>query len=425
MLGRLRENRLLSGSATYLLSNILNAAIPFALLPILTRYLTPAQYGEVAMFQIVMAAFVAGAGLSVTGAAVRKYYDADLRQQELKFFIGSCFQILAVSVTVFLIVFFTFQEPLSRWVGLQSSWIVVAACNATASFVVQMRMGQYQVRKKAWYYGVMQVAQSVLNLFLSLLLVTVFLEGASGRIWAQVITSLCFAFISLWLLSNDQLLGFAWRPKYIKEALRFGVPLIPHALGILLLNMFARVMINAELGLAQAGIYMVAVQLASAMGLICDAINSAYVPWLFERLSHDHAEKKRQVVRLTYWYFLTVLLIAGIAFVVGPLVIRLIAGDRYAAAGEAIGWLALAQAFGGMYLMVTNYIFYSKRTGLLALVTVSSGLLNVALLSILISYWGISGAAMATALAMGIRFLFTWYVAQKRHPMPWFSLKVA
>jgi hypothetical protein len=37
-----------------------------------------------------------------------------------------------------------------------------------------------------------------------------------------------------------------------------------------------------------------------------------------------------------------------------------------------------------MYLIVVKYIFFSKRIGLSALVTISSGLLNVLLVSLLI-----------------------------------------
>src|SRR5690606_34839927 len=70
-----RNPSLASGASIYLLSNILNAALPFALLPILTRYLGPAQYGEVAMFQTFLATLAAFTGLSVQGAAARKYYD--------------------------------------------------------------------------------------------------------------------------------------------------------------------------------------------------------------------------------------------------------------------------------------------------------------------------------------------------------------
>ncbi|EIQ9127591.1 polysaccharide biosynthesis protein, partial [Escherichia coli] len=42
---------LLKISSIYLFSNILNALIPFLLLPILTHNLTPNEYGQVAMFQ--------------------------------------------------------------------------------------------------------------------------------------------------------------------------------------------------------------------------------------------------------------------------------------------------------------------------------------------------------------------------------------
>jgi len=47
--------------------------------------------------------------------------------------------------------------------------------------------------------------------------------------------------------------------------------------------------------------------------------------------------------------------------------------------------------------------------------------LNLVLLVVLIRIFGLEGAAIAFATSMGIRFLLTWWIAQKRHPMPWFS----
>jgi O-antigen/teichoic acid export membrane protein len=155
------------------------------------------------------------------------------------------------------------------------------------------------------------------------------------------------------------------------------------------------------------------------MAIVFDAINKAYVPWLFERLKRDDAQEKMQVVRLTYVAFAAALAAAGLAFAVGPWLVVVVAGKEYAAAGQVIGWLALGQAFGGMYLMVTNYIFYSRRTGLLSLVTIGTGLLNLALLFGMVEWLGLVGAALAFAGSMALRFLLVWAVAQKRHPMPW------
>ncbi len=248
------------------------------------------------------------------------------------------------------------------------------------------------------------------------------LEGANGRIAAQIWAIGIFALVALYSMRRDGLFSFfIWRPTYIKEALAFGVPLIPHVAGIFLLSSVDRIVINSKLGLAQAGVYVVAVQLAAGMGLIFDAINKAYVPWLYEHLTRDIANEKKRIVKYSYIYFFLALLTAALAFVIGPYAIRIIAGEKYTSAGQVIGWLALGQAFNGMYLMVTNYIFYSKQTGLLSITTITSGLINVALLLALTQIFGLQGAAAAFSISMAIRFLFTWWVAQKRHPMPWFT----
>lgn len=424
MLAKPKGNTLLAGSAVYLFSNVLNAAIPFALLPVLTRYLTPEEYGEVAMFQTLLGALMAFIGLSLHGAAGRKFYDGNLGENDLKEFIGSCLQILAITTALTTAVLITFQGQFSQWLGLDQKWVLLAALVTAGNVIAQIRLGQWQVRKKAKSYGALQVSKSLLNVGLSLALVVVFLQGSDGRIVGQGVTVAIFAVLALWLLKRDNLLKFTiWRPDYVKEALKFGLPLIPHVGGMFLLTTVDRFVINSELGLAQAGIYMVAVQFGMALALVFDAVNKAYVPWLFERLKRDNEAEKQQIVRYTYSWYAFILAGAGLSFIVGPGLIVFVAGEQYTGAGEVIGWLVLGQVFQGMYLMVTNYIFYSKRTGLLSVASIFSGLVNFVLLVFLVKQFGIIGAAYAFALSMGLRFLLTWFVAQKRHAMPWFNFK--
>ena len=426
MPSKARGNTLLSDSAVYLFSNILNASIPFVLLPILTRYLSPAEYGKVAIFQTAIAALGGFVGLNVVGAAGRKYYDSQTTTTELRLFIASCLQILAVSSVAILGLIFIFRSQLAHWLGLEPTWILLAVAVAAMTVLVQIRLGQWQVRKSARHYGALQISHSLLNMLLSLWLVIVLTQGVEGRLLAQTASVVVAALVALLLLKRDGLLRFfVWKPEYLKEALAFGVPLIPHVAGLFLLSSVDRIVINTELGLAEAGIYMVAVQLASAMAIVFDSVNNAYVPWLFERLNRNQPHEMRQIVRFTYAWFALVLCIAAMVFLGGPLLITMIAGSQYARAGEVIGWLALGQAFGGMYLMVTNYIFYSKRTGLLSIATLMSGALNITLLVFLIRLIGLPGAAMAYCITMAVRFLLTWWVAQVRHPMPWFSLNTA
>lgn len=419
---KLKANSFIGGTSIYLASNILNGIIPFILLPILTRYLAPSEYGEVAMFQTLLGALGAFTGSVFVGAAGRKYYDSNLNREELAEFIGSCIQLIVIFSTLVFIILFIFQNQFSEWLSLKPTYIMFAVITAACTAIVSVRLGQWQVQKLALKFGILQISQSLVNMLLSLLFVVVMLKGAEGRINAQIITASIFLCISLFLLNKDHLLKvFVWRKDYIQEALKFGVPLIPHIAGGFLLMTVDRFVINREIGLAEAGIYMVAIQLTGAISIVFDAINKAYVPWLFEKLKEDDYQQKVKIVKFTYAWFGLILIGACLAFYIGPYIVVFIAGEQYSKAGEVIGWLALGQGFQGMYLMVTNYIFYSKRTGMLSIASLSSGLVNIILLFVLIRLLGLEGASIAFAISMGIRFLLTWYIAHKRHPMPWFN----
>ncbi|MEL4440293.1 oligosaccharide flippase family protein [Shewanella algae] len=415
----LKLTGLLRNSTIYLASNILNALVPFLLLPILTRYLTPDEYGQIAMFQTLITGLAALTGLNAVGAANRKFYDKH-DASALALFNGTCLHILLLSSLTLGVVCFFLSAELSQWLNIPTSWVYFALVISSANFIIQFRLGQWQIRERAISFGVMQVSQSVLVLILSLALIIGFQQGAAGRVDALMATSVVYAVLGLLLLYRDRLLVLLPLKKaFFKEALSFGVPLVPHVVGIFLLSSIDRFFINRQLGVAEAGIYMLGVQLSLGMAVVFDAINKALVPWLFRTLSDNNPHQLQRLVKFTYFFFAIVAGLGGLSFIVGPWVVTWIAGPEYQRAATVIGWLCLGQAFGGMYLMVTNYIFYAKRTGALSAVTISTGLLNIALLVYLIEHMGVVGVAMAFAISMCIRFFATWWLASRVSAVSW------
>ena len=87
-------------------------------------------------------------------------------------------------------------------------------------------------------------------------------------------------------------------------------------------------------------------------------------------------------------------------------------------------WISLSFAFSGMYKMVTNYIFYIKKTYILAWVTFFSSIINLILNYFLITKYGPVGVAIATALTSFIFFVLTWYISNRLYSMPWGSFKI-
>jgi O-antigen/teichoic acid export membrane protein len=404
-----------------LASNIFTAVLAFALLPVLTRHLSPSEYGVAGMFATLAGMCTAVVGVNGVAASARRHHDM-LPRQEFAEYMGACVQIVAVSGFVTLAAVLALRGQLSALLGLETGWLAWAVLASIFAVLVQLVQAHWQVRGAFRSSALQQSGEAAATTLLSLLLVVVLHRGGAGRITATILSGAVFALLALVLLHRTGLMRIAtWRPAHVADILRYGVPLVPHVAAGFVLTAADRIVVTSELGIAQAGIYMLAAHLAQAGALVFDAINKAYVPWLFERLQSGDTRIKSLIVRYTYAWFALLLALGWLAFYVGPWLVALVGGERYADARTAIGWLLLGQVFAGMYLMVTNYVFYAKRTGLLSAVTVASGALNILLLLVLTPRLGIEGAAMAFSIAMGVRFLLTWWAAQRSHPMPWFA----
>ncbi len=414
----------IKNSSIYLTSNLLNAVIPFLLLPILTRYLTVEEYGQIAIFQMLLSGISTFIGLNTVGAATRKYYD-NVSITTLREFNGSCIQILIISSVVCLFFSYIMIDEISQFLSIPSSWVFIGIIISILTYLVTFLLSQWQIRNEAKNFGMLQVSGSIINMLLSLQFVILLNYGVNGRINAQLLALIITSIIAIIILYRKKLITlFAYQPKKIKEALQFGIPLIPHHIGIFLISAVDRFFINKELGLVQAGIYMVAAQLSSSLAILFDAINKAYVPWLFEKLKKNNTSDKINIVKYTYLYFIFLLVVALITFFIAPTLLVFIAGEKYQESGTIVGWLCLGQIFGGMYLMVTNYIFFSKKTAKLAITTITTGLLNIVLLILFIPLYGLIGAAYAFAISKLCQFILTWFISCNAVKMPWFKKEI-
>ncbi|SGY94540.1 Putative exopolysaccharide biosynthesis protein [Moritella viscosa] len=413
---------MIRNTSIYLSSSIISSLLPFALMPILTRYLSQNEYGKVAILQSFIMGISALIGFSVHSAAHRKYFDVGVSNDVLRDFNGACFHILILTTLLVLSIVYIINEKISILLNIPPQWVVFSVIIAVSNFIVQFRLSQWQARGEAKKFGTMQIIQSIFLVFSSLWFVAFLLKGGEGRVESLLITSLLFSMFSLYFLFKDELINlFSWNFSYIKEALSFGVPLIPHIVGGFLLVTIDRFLINDRLGFESVAVYMVAVQLSSALGIVFASINKAYTTWLFDNLKDNSIKIKYKIIRLSYSYFLLLACLAVLAFLFGPFFTVLIAGEKYRMAGTIIGLLCLGQIFNGAYYVVSGYVFFSKKTFSLSIVTFITGAVHLLLLFILLPIWGIVGAASAFAISSFFTFLFTWWLAGRCYPMPWLS----
>lgn len=412
------HSSLIKTSGTYTLTSILNSAIPFFLLPILTRYLTTEDYGIVAMFSVLISIVGVFTGLSVHGAIQREYYN----QEEINFkeYVANCLLILFVSSSLVFLIMTVFSNEISKVSGVPAHYLWLVVLISFFQFLILSLLSIYQAQMKALQYSGFQISQTLLNVFFSILFVVYLSMNWRGRIYGQFIAVTIIGFISLFILVNYWTV-YKFNYGYVKKALQFGVPLIPHSLGGMVMLATDRFMISNMLDLSKTGIYTVGFQIGMIIEIVAASFNRAYVPWLYDKLKKDEWKTKIKIVRLTYLYFILILIFALGLGLFSPYFLKFLVGKHFQGSQEVIIWIALGCTFHGMYYMVVNYIFYIYKTQILAWITFSSAILNIPLTYYLIKIYGIKGAALSYCIIFALMFLSVWVYSIKSYPMPWFN----
>lgn len=417
MIKKIINLSLFRSASMYTLTTIINSAIPFFLLPIMTRFLTPTDYGIVAMFSVLVGIISPFIGINIHGAVSRKYFD----KEEIDFpqYIGNCFIILFASFIVVCLIVLFLLEPISKFSSFPKEWIWAVLVISFAQFVVQIVLVLWQVQVKPIFYGIYQILLTLVNVSLSIWLVVKMQLGWQGRIVAQVTAMSLFAIFGFYILDKQKWLKLSIDTSYMKDALRFGIPLIPHALGGFAMTMTDRIFITNMVGISETGIYTVGYQIGAIVSVLSNAFNQAWVPWLFGKLKQDNPETKIKIVKFTYLYNCSIVLFVIGLSIVFPWFLNFFLGKDFQNSLKYVFWIALGYAFDGMYKMVCNYIFYVQKTYILAWITFFSACLNVGFNYLFISLNGAIGAAQATTLTFFTTFIFTWILSAKVYKMPW------
>ncbi|RTL56005.1 MAG: hypothetical protein EKK46_05300 [Rhodocyclaceae bacterium] len=415
----LLRSPLLVSAKYYLLVNIVSGAIPFLMLPVLTRYLSPEDFGTVAIYTTLSAVISALFTLGVNGAISRIYFD--LTEDKFAEFIGTCMVLVACSAAVITIVMFLLADLITGATKFPSAWLWAVAITACAQSAINVALSMFQVRGLVRQFAVVQLSQSLLLAIFTLVLVAGLSFDWRGRVVAQAISSGAAGCAVVFALIRYYGVPVRFEAQYGCKALRYGLPLVVHVLSGIAISLVDRFIIARLLTLRDTGLYAAAGQVTAALIFVIDAFNRAYAPWLFSALASNDLEIRHKVIRGTYIYFVVVWLVSMLfAFVMSRLM-GLFLGEKYIAASTYIVWMAAAAAFMGMYYMVTLYIQYSKRTEYLATITLSVGIFNVILCYAFVDLWGGIGAAYASTTAQACMFFLSWLVAARLVPMPWFG----
>lgn len=419
MSGYLR--RLATTGAAYTAASILSKVIAVALLPLYTRYLTPADYGaaEILFAAVVLVSIVVRFGL--IEAILRFYY---LEDEDPDKVVKSTFAGLFWLSTLGALLALPFAGPISELL-LDPSEL---PADASAAELVRIAIGGlwvltmwefmltlFRLDERARAFFLTTILNVVAAIALTVVLVVGLDEGARGLLLGSYATGAAFVLA---------LIALQWRrlslrpdPSLLRRLFRFGTPTMPAEVSLYLLNFVDRLIIVRSLGLAEAGLYSLAVKFAQAVNVLVRGFQLAWPPLAYSIRDDDEARRIYATV--------VTLFVAGCAFVVTGMwlfsrwIVRALAAPEFFDSYEAIGLISTAVTLYALYLVLVVILGRTGRTEFNFPAAIGALVANVALNLALVPPLGIAGAGLALVasyvVVLGLMYVFT----QRLFPVPY------
>jgi O-antigen/teichoic acid export membrane protein len=406
-------------SSVYFFGSVANAILPLALLPVLTQYLSPRDYGLVATSTVLVQILVVFQGVNAYGLIARTHFDEDRNAltKLVSVAIG-----LASAVSLLLLCLLPFGgKYLESITKFPTIWLPLVVFIGMATAIQNNYLALCQARQEPYRFLLNQTISSFVGLGLSLVLVVGLGMDWRGRMWGNAAGLAVAALISLYgFIFRLRVLRLVFARSALRELMAFGGPLIPHVIGGWVMTMAARLYLNNMATVADTGLYSVAFNLTSPLAMLVGAANNAYVPILFQKLSSKAEYNKVRLCQVLLVAVFTLPIIALLGALVVRLILPLIVAERFYGASGYVAWMALTYAVQGVYFVFGNFVVYAKKTWLMTWrADFLGGLVLLIACPILIRWNGPIGAAEATFFAFAASTLGCITAARQAFPMPW------
>ena len=418
-----RIKELARHSAVYGFGTLVSRFIAVLLLPVYTRYLTPADYGLIETLIALAAVMTVLLAAGVKSAFFRFYFDEPDGRGRLRV-IRTSFWFTMASATAGLVAGLVLAGPISDLLfGTSDHADLVRASfvGLWAAINYEQMTSLFRVEQRSVAYLIATLINLTLTVGATLLLVVVLDEGPIGVIVGNF-TGTLIVYVGLLAYRREQL-GLELDRPLLREMNRFGMPLVPSALFLWILNFSDRFFLVKLSGPREVGLYSIGVRMASAIILLLAAFRTAWPAFAYSIEDDDEAKRTYSFV-LTYIVLVTSWMALGLG-VLAPWLVRLLTTEEFYSAERVVAPLAFAAAAFGAYIVVVIGIGRARQTRSNWLISGAAAVLNVALNLLLIPKYGMIGAAIATIGAYVTLFIGMAWRAQYLYPVPYQWRRVA
>ena len=392
-------------SLAYTICSILQKSLGFITLPLFTELLTTEQYGQYAIYSSWSSIFMIFLTLNL---AYGSFSTAMIRfEKERSGYIASIQGISLLLVTIFLAVYLPFRHRWNEILDLSTPLVILMVLEILGNFAMACWLGVKRFEYRYKSVIALTLSTALISPVIAYILVVHSEEKGFARIFGYAGVTIIVGMV-LFIL-NAVKGKKPYQSKYWKYALGFNIPLIPYYLSQVVFNQSDRIMIDRYCGMDKAGIYNVGYQLAVVLTFVLNAVNDAYIPWLYGRIRAGRQEENKAVSNGIA--VLMAVLLLGVT-VMAPEIIGILAADEYQEAMWVVPPVAMSILLLFYAQLFINIQFYYEEKMLLVYASIGSAVANVILNVVFIPLFGFAAAAYTTLASYAI-FAVTNYYAMR------------
>lgn len=398
------KNKLFSNTILYTVGEVVPRIISFLMMPIFTRFLSPADYGILSYTNSVISFIYIFCTLSLNSYVLRFYFECKDENEQQKM-IGNIFCFIAL-VNIFVLVLLNLFGPkIIDITNISVPWKpyfrLAVFNNFLESFSI-IPMVYYRVKQNAKTFVCISLTRCVLQYVITFVMLAVCGLGLMSQYYGRLVVLLPFAIIYFSIILKYGKINLDL--KQIKSALKFSLPLLPGAISYLALTSIDRIILERYVSLEIIGIYNIAYTIAMAMNMIIQSFYKAIEPNIFQKYSDDSNQT-------SFLFYMTKMNnIYNFALYVGALALAvfseealmIVTSEKFYKAASYVPFVLVGVIFSGRNLLMGCVLTAEKRSVISGISTMLGAMISLVINLLLIPKVGV----IAAPIALSISYLF-------------------
>jgi O-antigen/teichoic acid export membrane protein len=408
---------LIGHTMTYGLGNSSTRLIGFFLIPVYTRYLTPADYGVLALVGVLDQILFILMNMGQSNALFRTYFAHDNPEDRNTVLTTSLWLIVLAVLPIGLLALLL-SQPLA-WLLTGDTgyapWVMLGVGAVAFKTLGRLPFAVMRAREKSRGYAGFSFARTGVALVLALVFVVGLHFGGRGVLLSQLVAELAMCAILIPLTLRGLPLRFSRRDA--GDLLGYGVYLVPSGLMNFLLHLSDRYFLKYYSTLAAVGIYALGYRFGEMIAFAMAAFQLAWIQFLF-------ANRKSPDAPVLYARVFTYVLASAGALWLGLAlfseeIVTIMAAPAFRDAHRVVPWVAGAFLLEGLAAAGNVGMPLHKKVKYRPAIMAVIAALNLALNFMLVPRLGAIGAAIAIFASMAVKLFLELAVGYQLFAVPY------